>query len=232
MINNSSTLSSWWNNFNNGDEALFNDASRPRDSYWFKMQPWMQSDKWDQRDVNKNIYLDQCIVRWARKITWNSTRYYSYDTDQINLYTDLKWKINIWTYTQYWWRTLTSAYIEDNYETYIKWNLWWTCKNWRLVIPTSWSYFINYYVEFLYSSSHNVSQSYKNLTLLNSYGKDWVYKWVYHQRSMPRLNAQDNCWSTTIQDLEQWEIIWLSAMHSKDNEETLVAWTLIVIKLS
>ena len=46
----------FWNDFNNGDEALFQDANRPRDNDKFKIRPWLQSDKWKQREVNKNIY--------------------------------------------------------------------------------------------------------------------------------------------------------------------------------
>ena len=45
----------YWNDFNNGDEALFQDANRPRDNDKFRIRPWLQSDKWKQREVNKNI---------------------------------------------------------------------------------------------------------------------------------------------------------------------------------
>jgi len=45
-----------WNDFNNWDEALFQDANRPRDNDKFKIKPWLQSDKWDFRWSNKNIY--------------------------------------------------------------------------------------------------------------------------------------------------------------------------------
>jgi hypothetical protein len=30
----------FWNDFNNGDEALFQDANRPRDNDKFKIKPW------------------------------------------------------------------------------------------------------------------------------------------------------------------------------------------------
>ena len=45
----------FWNDFNNGDEWLFQDANRPRDNDKFKIRPWLQSDKWKQRSVNKDI---------------------------------------------------------------------------------------------------------------------------------------------------------------------------------
>lgn len=45
----------FWNDFNNWDEGLFQDANRPRDNDKFKIKPWLQSDKWDFRSSNKNI---------------------------------------------------------------------------------------------------------------------------------------------------------------------------------
>lgn len=57
----------FWNDFNNGDEALFEDANRPRDNDKFKIKPWLQSDKWDFRSSNKNINTKASwlIAHWA-----------------------------------------------------------------------------------------------------------------------------------------------------------------------
>lgn len=57
----------YWNNFNNGDEALFQDANRPRDNDKFKLRPWLQSDKWKQREVNKDIttVASQLVATWT-----------------------------------------------------------------------------------------------------------------------------------------------------------------------
>lgn len=222
----------YWNNFNNGDEALFQDASLPRDTFWFKIRNWIQTQKQDWRTSTNNRYLDQCIVRWARTITWSNDYYYANAWYQINLYMDLKGKINIPNYTKYDWNVITSDDIEKSYETYTKWSLGWQCKDWRLIIPEDWSYFINYYVEFLYSNQHILTDSYKNLAILSSFNKNWAFLWAYHLWNMPRLNTQDNCGSTTLQDLKKWEQLWIMTMHSKNNEVTLVAWTLIIMKLS
>lgn len=227
MIN-SSTLSSWWNNFNNGDEALFNDSQRPRDSYGFKIQPWMQSNKWNQRDVNKNIYLDQCVVRWARKITSNSTNFYNFSSIKIDLFDDTKWKIDIWTYNSAIIWTVDDDKIEESLKCYKIGGLWWKCKDWKLIIPESWSYFINYYVEFFYNTSHNVSWNYANLAMLYSYTEWWPYAYQYAKQ----VWYMDNCWWVTIQDLKQWEELWISCNTNNNNEEVLVAWTLIAMKLS
>lgn len=34
---------SYWNNFINGDEALFQDASLQRDEFWFQIRPWINT---------------------------------------------------------------------------------------------------------------------------------------------------------------------------------------------
>ena len=60
---------SYWNNFNNWDEALLSDSNRPRDEFGLRIKPWMQSDKWDWREANKNIYLQQAIYKNAALIT-------------------------------------------------------------------------------------------------------------------------------------------------------------------
>lgn len=57
----------FWNDFNNWDEGLFQDANRPRDDDKFKLRPWLQSDKWKQREVNKDIttFASQLIAGWT-----------------------------------------------------------------------------------------------------------------------------------------------------------------------
>ena len=58
----------FWNNFNNGDDAVFGDSNRPRDENGFKLRPWLQGDKWSFRDVNKktnfsDININGVILR-------------------------------------------------------------------------------------------------------------------------------------------------------------------------
>ena len=64
----------FWNDFNNWDEGVFQDANRPRDFDKFKLRPWLQSDKWDWRGSNKNISMQmaQLIVKWGAVVPWTS----------------------------------------------------------------------------------------------------------------------------------------------------------------
>lgn len=218
----------YWNNFNNWDEALLSDSNRPRDEFGLRINPWMQMDKWDWRWTTKNRYLDQCWPRWARVITWNSTNFYSLAITKIHLFIDIKWKIDIGSFTTLAWTTLDSKTIEDTLKPYTIWDLAWTCKDWNLVVPEDWSYFINYYVEFFYGSTHDITQNYSNLAMLYSITEWWPYAYSYAKQ----IWIIDNCWGTTIQDLKKWEqlCIWCQTNHTW--EDTLVSGTLIIMKLS
>lgn len=62
----------YWNDFNNWDEALFQDANRPRDNDKFKIKPWLQSEKWDFRQGNKNINIKAPELRCHQAISASS----------------------------------------------------------------------------------------------------------------------------------------------------------------
>jgi len=62
----------YWNEFNNWDEALFQDANRPRDDENFKIQPWMQGRKQDLRTANSGIAA-QWTFYWSKSQAWQST---------------------------------------------------------------------------------------------------------------------------------------------------------------
>lgn len=54
----------FWNDFNNGDEALFEDAGLPRDSNKFKIQQWIQARKQDLRTANSWIAAQGTFHCW------------------------------------------------------------------------------------------------------------------------------------------------------------------------
>ena len=59
----------FWNDFNNGDEALFQDADRPRDNDKFKLRPWLQAQKNDLRTANSWIAA-QWLFKGAKLQAW------------------------------------------------------------------------------------------------------------------------------------------------------------------
>lgn len=60
----------YWNDFNNWDEGLFQDANRPRDEDKFKLRPWLQSDKWKWRDANKDTDFSHIMIKWGCTVAW------------------------------------------------------------------------------------------------------------------------------------------------------------------
>ena len=107
----------FWNDFNNWDEALFQDASRPRDDFKFKIQHWLQANKQDWRTANKNINMAQALVKWA-VLTWANT--FAEPVFKTK-YTSSDFSFLVW-YTPNWWTAITSnqvsQYAEDR-EMYV-----------------------------------------------------------------------------------------------------------------
>ena len=66
----------FWNDFNNGDEALFQDANLPRDDNKFKIQAWVQARKNDLRTANSNIAAQ--AVFYGVKVAGGTTDAYNY----------------------------------------------------------------------------------------------------------------------------------------------------------
>lgn len=60
----------FWNDFNNWDEGLFQDANRPRDEDKFKLRPWLQSDKWKWREANKDTDFSHIMIKWGCTVPW------------------------------------------------------------------------------------------------------------------------------------------------------------------
>lgn len=71
----------YWNEFNNGDEALFQDANRPRDDDKFKIQPWLQSWKWKWRSTNKDTWLPVHQYIWVTVIPSGTWTYFTRVSD-------------------------------------------------------------------------------------------------------------------------------------------------------
>jgi hypothetical protein len=59
----------FWNDFNNGDEALFQDANLPRDDFMFKIQHWLQANKQDFRQSNKNVTIKTPELRCHQSVS-------------------------------------------------------------------------------------------------------------------------------------------------------------------
>ena len=162
----------FWNEFNNGDEALFQDADRPRDNDKFKIKPWMQSGKWDFRWANKNTDLSQIVVKW-----WSNVPY----TQEWN---SLKWTVPTlqekWTASEFIGVGFPSSLMNDGIlealqedkanNPYVAVKSWaikyisWgseTSMNWQyLEVLKSWLYIVQASWQFWFLSNYLSSESY------------------------------------------------------------------------
>ena len=184
----------FWNDFNNWDEGVFQDANRPRDYDKFKLRPWLQSDKWDFRDANKNIYTDaaQLVAKWARKAGAFSQLPRDYSIPYLKeTYTASDLSFLSW-YTTAWWTTWGSAELEY-YAKFLgqvkRGNPWCKITNWNVEIVESGTYIIQAFAQFLFPSGYSSSTSYQYREEVALLGLD-NGTWVRQHRNQGRA-----CWT-------------------------------------
>ena len=152
------TNKQYWNDFNNWDEALFQDANRPRDEDKFKIQPWLQSDKWNWKATNKNRMPSMFHVYWYSLVTWANPAN-NKATDWI-VWKRVRFKSE-YTNSDF---SGIAPYAAANTKTYsandlltFVWDAYW--ENWDakaivkdeyLEIVETWIYFIDMFAQFIY----------------------------------------------------------------------------------
>ena len=155
----------YWNDFNNWDEALFQDANRPRDNDKFKIKPWLQSDKWKQREVNKNI------TTIASQLIANG------ETTNVSAATNMP----------------ESSTISKLSEGTKQWNPW--CKvneNGDVEIVEDGTYIIQAFTQFFPSTTPSNSYNYIEKVGLLVH-KTWNYTW--YERSLRAVDQTRMCGS-------------------------------------
>jgi hypothetical protein len=83
----------FWNDFNNWDEGLFQDANRPRDDDKFQIRPWVNSRKNDLRVANSWIaaqgtFYGNKLQAWQQYITDANGNWLFNTADIKNSYRD------------------------------------------------------------------------------------------------------------------------------------------------
>jgi len=210
----------YWNNFNNWDEALLSDSNRPRDEFGLRINPWRQMDKWDFASTTKNFYLDQITAIWWKEITW-----VSWDLVHVVIplwfWTDFYKDLPLSTY----WIDINDA-LSIKWGTYVKWKLSWSfTEDWGIIIPASWSYSINYYSEVWFDATQ--WQTVFSVAVLNK------EKNIYYKDAKITATNPDNTGTTILQDLKQWDVVYLAGIHSSTSwKKALYIWTVTIFKLS
>jgi len=205
---------SFWNNFNNGDEALFQDASLPRDTFWFKIKNWIQTEQQDWRTSNKNIDFRQAVFSWlmvipawAEYLTTFKEKYSTSDLSFVDSYTPRNPTAN--KHPISWW--------QDNLDIQRRWDPWAKVnKDWNVQFYKSGSYIIQAVCQFIYPDWYDTSTSYLNKEYVrfvkwDKKDKEWVYQ---------NINQWRWCWTddtvtiTHITRADAWDIINLKVQHT------------------
>lgn len=235
MINNSSTLSSWWNNFNNGDEALFQDAPRPRDSHWFKIQPWMQSDKWWWKDSMWDAYLRQLLIKWPKFVTWisdwNAVWWNPVEFKEEWTAADIDWVMGY-----HYWTSNANWYLDQSYFDYLKafkkGSPWVNIKDWMAYC--SWgTYFVQFGAEFIYPYQHDTTSNHK--CWIELYDWDWK-EWSSPVRIMATAqracSSPDRVYQTYIWAVEKWHYLTINIYHTLAGTNVLCTGMLNFVQIS
>lgn len=161
----------YWNEFNNWDEGLFQDANRPRDNDKFKLRPWLQSDKWDWRKANKNIYMAQALVKGAVLTAWGVFA----EPYLKSGYTSSDFSFLVW-YIPNGWTAITSsqatAYANDRKMETWKWDACISVQNGHVIVNKSGTYILEAWAEFTYPSGYSASTSYQYIEFVELVAKD------------------------------------------------------------
>lgn len=180
----------YWNNFNSWDEGLFQDANRPRDDDKFKIRPWLQSDKWKQREVNKDIttVASQLVAEWK--------------TDNVSSAVNMP----------------TDSTISKLSESVKKWNPWCVVnKDWNIEIVEDGTYIIQAFTQFRPSTTPSNSYQYVEEVGLLVH-KTWNYTW--YGRTLRALGQTRMCgsgdevmawWSWWF---TKWAVLNVGALHT------------------
>ena len=231
---------SYWNNFNNWDEAKLSDSTRPRDEFWFRIKPWMQSDKWDFRSANKNTYMTQYQVKWVTRVGWSTTwdLLYQYPTVFQESFTmddlsDLVWYQN-WNMTTVY-NTFDANYIQNIFIPFLKWDSVWSpnikITDNNIEIAKNWTYIVYMYANFLYPYPHDTSLCEKLFVSIKS-------KTSKSNRSdINRISARScftNDWVVAeyMWALEKWTILNCYLWHTFSSETVFCTVAANIIQLS
>ena len=213
----------FWNDFNNWDEALFQDASRPRDNNMFKIKPWLQSDKRDLREANKNIYTKaaQLVARWATKAPAFSSLPADYSIPYFKeSYTASDLSFLSW-YTTAWGTTWGSTEIENyakSFKSIKNGNPWCRIVDWNIEIVESGTYIIQAFTQFLFPSGYSSNNSYQyreEVALLGLNGGEWVRQ---HRNQGRACWTGDMILTWQVSWLDKWEIYNIWAAHTYSSQ--------------
>ena len=238
----------FWNDFNNGDEALFQDANRPRDDDKFKIRPWFQSGKWDWRSANKNTDFSHIMIKWWVTVAWT--------WDNKQLLRKIPKLQETWTESEIsaigtpsWaWATPESMKMEKQnnpfvlvkkgtvtYQTW-DWSTWFTTESVDTTyfeIAQSWLYYVMCYGTFYFDTTkYSSSTSYQYKEWVGLAQDYWGLHFINTDRTQTRCCGNgDNVRFLQISRFPKWWRLLPMVAHSFTQWTNFVFWSIAVIRL-
>ncbi len=230
-----------WNDFNNWDEWVFQDANRPRDNDKFKLRPWLQSGKWDWRDTNKNTWLPVHQYVWIA-VAPTATRTYFTRVSDIRTKQQIEsccsWYSSIISWWNVQWWTADSLLNDLNsrkqaygsslaYTKSAKVSSFGDANIDTLYMAKDWSYMVWANVMLSPVSAITTWNQFMLYTMTSIKSEETV---AHYSGKLTSLNNSEIIDSTVMWNMSQWEC-YFWAIQQKTGNNCLAVLTVTILQL-
>lgn len=220
----------FWNDFNNGDEALFEDAGLPRDSNKFKIQQWIQARKQDLRTANSWIAAQgtfHCIKSqpWQSNIMDQNTWKRLFNTAYMK---------NEYSVSDLWW--LVTEEEAKRLRANIIWKPYVNADKWDIVIWKNWVYAVTCIVRFIAPSSYASKITSTTFSSSSAYYKFYISLMLNWNPDM--WTQQRWCWGQDVLTLSftwyfnTWDRLNVGFLHTYTTDSFTVIPEMNLYRLS
>ena len=220
----------YWNDFNNWDEGVFQDANRPRDDYKFQLRPWVNTKRNDLRTANSGIAA-QGTFYWAKLQDWqqyitDANSNWLFNTAYLrNSYTaaDIPWVIN-------------AEYVAPQMKAVIVGRPYVNTSDWDVVIGKSWIYAITVQAEFIAPASYASKTTSTTFSSSSAFYKFYVammLNWQPHMYTQARgCGGLDTHSLVYVGWMDTWDRLNIGFLHTYTTDPFSVITTINLYRLS
>ncbi len=182
------------------DPRCLNEHGIPTNDFNLPAVPGMNTLPMNARIATKNRYLDQCNVQWFVKYNFDWSRWNTINIPFVEGVS--KEEIN---HERAWGNILDIQDPEKYFKKNQTWTLSWYLKNWRLVIPKSWNYIVDYLIEFYHQKGWDHNTEMRKIYVELSLYKNWVNQsWSLDRSAKYTITNPDYISWTTVKAFEEW----------------------------
>lgn len=236
------TWKQYWNEFNNWDEALFQDANRPRDEDKFKIRPWLQSWKRKWREANKDTWLPVHQYMWFAVVpsaTWTYFPRVSDSWTEQEIKDCCSWYDSIISWWNVQWWTASSLLNDFNNHSQAYWgslaytktekvSLIWDANIDTLFMANSWAYIISANVILSPETAFSSTWSQFMLYMMTSIKGEEVV--ANYNGKLTSLNNSEIIETNVMGNIEMWASYYW-AVQQNTGKNCLAALSVTIIKI-